>query len=248
MDWTRLLEAVRDGELSVDAALEQLSDPQGFLSLDEATLDTQRAWRQGFPEAIYAGGKSPEQVAHLMAALSERDTLTLATRADPEHHQAVQAHLTDARYDERARIVWWGEPRPALDLDLLVISAGTSDEPVAAEAARCAELFGCGIGRLKDVGVAGVHRLFRQLDSLWGADVIIVVAGMDGALPSLVGGLMASPVIAVPSSQGYGASFQGLAPLLTMLNSCAPGVAVVNIDNGFGAASLAARIGHVNRD
>ena len=245
MDWARLLEAVRDGELSVEAALEQLSDPQGFLSLDDATLDTQRVWRQGFPEAIYAGGKSPEQVARLMTELSRRDTLALATRAHGDHYGAVRADLPHVEYDETARVLWCGEPRPALDLDVLVVSAGTSDEPIAAEAARCAELFGCAVDRLRDVGVAGVHRLLQRLEALRAADVVIVVAGMDGALPSVIGGLVAMPVIAVPTSQGYGASFEGLAPLLTMLNSCAPGVAVVNIDNGFGAASLAARIGRM---
>ena len=247
MDWARLLEAVRDGELSVEAALGQLSDPQGFLSLDDATLDTQRVWRQGFPEAIYAGGKSPEQVAQLMTELSRRDTLALATRADGDHNAAVRSRLPDVEYDETARVVWWGQSRSALDLDVLVVSAGTSDEPIAAEAARCAQLLGCRIDRLTDVGVAGVHRLFQRVDTLRAADAIIVVAGMDGALPSLVGGLVAVPVIAVPTSQGYGASLQGLAPLLTMLNSCAPGVAVVNVDNGFGAASMAARIGGLNR-
>ena len=245
MEWARLLAAVRDGELSVEDALAELSDPQGFVSLDEATLDTQRVWRQGFPEAIYAAGKSPEQVAALMAELSGHDRLAMATRADRDHHEAVRSRLPDVQFDEAARVVWWGEPRPALGLDVRVVSAGTSDEPIAAEAARCAELFGCTVGRLRDVGVAGVHRLLQQLDSLRKADLVVVVAGMDGALPSLVGGLVATPVVAVPSSQGYGANFQGLAPLLTMLNSCAPGVAVVNIDNGFGAAVLAARMGRI---
>jgi len=208
-----------------------------------AELDHDRAARRGYPEAVYCESKTAEQVRAIAAAVRERGTPTLFTRAAPEHVHAVLAELPDAGHDGLARLVMWPPTAPEPTGGFVVVAAaGTSDLPVAREALLVATHLGRRAELVIDVGVAGLHRVLGRLDLLRSADVIVVVAGMDGALPSVVGGLVRVPVIAVPTSVGYGAAFEGLAALLTMLNSCAPGVAVVNIDNGYGAGHLAAQI------
>jgi pyridinium-3,5-biscarboxylic acid mononucleotide synthase len=209
-----------------------------------ATLDLERSARRGYPEAIYCEGKTPEQVAAIAAAVRHRDDIvTLFTRAGPEHVKAILHELPTAHHDVDARILAWPPtpPEPSGGL-VVVVAAGTSDIPVAREAMATARHLGRPTELIVDVGVAGLHRVLSRLDLLRRARVVVVAAGMDGALPSVVAGLVAAPVVAVPTSVGYGAAFQGLAALLAMLNACAPGVAVVNIDNGYGAGHLAAQI------
>jgi len=206
-------------------------------------LDEDRAGRRGYPEAVYCEGKTPGQVSAVARAIRASGTTTLFTRAGPAHTEAVLSVLPDARHDEDARMLAWPPaPPPPRGGQVLVVAAGTSDFGVAREAQLTARYLGRAADLVTDVGIAGLHRILARLDQLRSARVIIVVAGMDGALPGLVAGLVSAPVIAVPTSVGYGAALQGLAPLLTMLNSCAPGVAVVNIDNGYGAGHLAAQI------
>ncbi|MCL2025018.1 MAG: nickel pincer cofactor biosynthesis protein LarB [Coriobacteriia bacterium] len=218
-------------------------------------LDLDRAQRCGFAEVIFAQGKTPEQVAHIARELAEYAPTILATRATPAQFEAVKAILADSThtttYHEMARVIAVASGTvPAPDTPdaeaaqglVVVASGGTADMPVAEEAALCAEAMGAQVERLYDVGIAGVHRVLEHTDLLQKAQVVIAVAGMEGALPSLVAGLVKVPVIAVPTSVGYGAHFDGLAPLLTMLNSCASGISVVNIDNGFGAAVVACRM------
>ncbi len=210
-----------------------------------AAVDTGREKRQGFAEVVYGAGKTAEQIVRILQTLlAESEGSVIATRVDAEKAQAVLAALSEARYDEIARIVYVERKEPIEDAAhrILVVTAGTSDIPVAEEAALTARLMGNDVRTLYDVGVAGIHRLLAHKEELLAANVVIVVAGMEGALASVVGGLVARPVIAVPTSVGYGASFQGLTALLSMLNSCATGVAVVNIDNGFGAGAMASRI------
>jgi NCAIR mutase (PurE)-related protein len=210
---------------------------------DIAELDVDRAARRGYPEAVYCEGKTAEQVGLIASEVGSRGGRTLFTRAGPEHAKAVLAALVDAAYDPGARLLAWPPDPPAPTGGLvLVVAAGTSDLPVAREALLVARHLGRRAELVVDVGVAGLHRVLGRLDQLRTARAIVVVAGMDGALPSVVAGLVAAPVVAVPTSVGYGAAFEGLAPLLTMLNSCAPGVGVVNIDNGYGAGHLAAQI------
>lgn len=214
--------------------------PDGELPF--ATVDLDRHARTGFPEVVYGEGKSAEQVAVVLGVLRSKGQVGLATRVSPEKGLAVVSALGDgARYDDEARAVIVGEPGPGVGR-IGVVSAGTADGAVAAEAALVARVLGNHVERFVDVGVAGVHRVLKRVDELRRCNALVVVAGMDGALPSVVGGLVRVPVIAVPTSVGYGASFGGVAALLSMLNSCAPGVVVVNIDNGFGAAFAASRI------
>ncbi len=237
-----LLQEVRQGTVKIDEALTVLRDLP-YEDLGYARLDHHRPLRQGYPEVVFAQGKTAEQVAEIMVRLAERNPLAMATRADEEAYRAVVEVLPAARYYPQARIIAVGERRPvADDRYILVTSAGTADLSVAEEAAVTAELLGSRVERLYDVGVAGVHRLLAHRQVLSEAHVAVVVAGMEGALASVVGGLVACPVIAVPTSVGYGASMGGLAALLAMLNSCVAGMAVVNIDNGFGAGWLAAMI------
>lgn len=241
-DLRRLLQQVADRTINVDEAVEALRTLP-FEALDFATLDHHRALRVGFPEVVYCAGKTPAQVAEIFARLATRNLRVLGTRATAEHAEAVLTRLPDAQYDATARIVWLDrEPDAQRRPGVMVVAAGTSDLPVAEEAARTLELMGHAPQRIYDVGVAGLHRLLAHLPTLRRANVIVVVAGMEGALPSVVAGLVDCPVIAVPTSVGYGANFGGLSALLTMLNSCASGVAVVNIDNGFGAGYMAALI------
>ncbi len=223
-------------------------DPASVARLGFARVDTTRSHRQGMPEVVFCPGKKPAQIAEIMAVLAEREGLAIATRAGKRVYQTVKGRLPEARYYEQARIIALGDPLPSTGVTVLVSSAGTVDIPVAEEAAVTAGLLGHKVERLYDVGVAGLHRLLAEEASLHRADVVIVVAGMEGALASVVAGLVDKPVIAVPTSNGYGASLKGLSALLTMLTSCVPGVAVVNIDNGFGAAALAHRIARVGRN
>ena len=240
-----LLAQVAEGSLDVEGAIERLTlEPAE--SLGYATIDHHRALRQGYPEVIYGAGKSPEQVVGIAVRIAERGDGVLVTRIAPEACDALSTALPGIEHNAVARTAYLPPEAapPTNKTGLLIVTAGTSDLPVAEEAAVTAGAMGCTPDRLTDVGVAGIHRLLARRELLDRASVIIVVAGMDGALASVVGGLTRAPVIAVPTSVGYGAAFQGIAPLLTMLNSCAAGVTVVNIDNGFGAAMAAARILH----
>jgi NCAIR mutase (PurE)-related protein len=238
----KLLTQVSSGALSPEDAVRRLSMAP-FESLDFATVDHHRALRQGYPEVIYGEGKTPPQVVTIAERIVEHRLVALVTRTSDESRQALRERFPEAVVNDVARTVRIGTLTPAVQRGtILIITAGTSDLPVAEEAAESAIAMGNSVARLNDVGVAGIHRLLAHGDALTRAGVVIVVAGMDGALPSVVGGLVACPVIAVPTSVGYGASLGGLAALFTMLNSCAAGVTVVNIDNGFGAASAATRI------
>jgi NCAIR mutase (PurE)-related protein len=215
-------------------------------ALGFATLDHQRTLRQGFPEVIYGAGKTVDQVVQIAERMAEHDGGFLATRLSIEASAALASRFHNVSINRVARTAHLAgnEPPPAGRGTVLIVTAGTSDLPVAEEAAVTASALGNTVGRVTDVGVAGLHRVLAARDALLEAAVVIVIAGMDGALASVVGGLVKAPVIAVPTSVGYGAAFEGLAPLLTMLNSCAAGVTVVNIDNGFGAAVAASRINH----
>jgi pyridinium-3,5-biscarboxylic acid mononucleotide synthase len=238
----RLLDEVKTGEVTTEAAVSELRS-MPFSDLGFAKVDHHRALRTGFPEVVFGQGKTPSQVAILARELLKGGEMLLVTRTSSEAFEAVAAEIPDATYDETARTIVV-DRRPEHDQveGIVVASGGTSDAPVAREAVITAELMGCRVTQLLDVGVAGLHRLLDSLDVLQGARVVVAVAGMEGALPSVVGGLVEAPVIAVPTSVGYGASFGGMTALLAMLNSCAPGVSVVNIDNGFGAGYLAAMI------
>ena len=225
------------------AAATENGNLSGFVNLGFARVDTDRRKRCGFPEVIFCQGKTPAEVAAIARTILTHESVVLATRATPEHFAAVATALPDARHHERARcIVVERAPLPKSSGTIGVICAGTSDLPVAEEAAVTLETFGQTVERITDVGVAGLHRLLAVRERLDACRVLIVVAGMEGALPSVVAGLVSVPVIAVPTSVGYGANFGGLAALLGMLNSCGSGVTVVNIDNGFGAAYAAAQI------
>jgi NCAIR mutase (PurE)-related protein len=222
-------------------------DSAGVADLGFAQLDLERERRTGFPEVVFGEGKSATQLKAILGKLTEHADRVLATRISADKAAEIQAALPGFAYHEAARTLMWqreaaATPHSADDGYIAVVSAGTSDVPVAEEAAITAECMGCRVERIYDVGVAGIHRLFRRLPQIRGANVVIVAAGMEGALTSVVGGLVDKPVIALPTSIGYGASFHGLAALLTMLNSCAAGVSVVNIDNGFGAGYCAAVI------
>ena len=244
-----LLEQVARGEVDVATARDRLVETlraRPFEDLGFARVDHHRAIRQGFPEVVLGLGKTPAQIAAIAAEIASRGSTLLVTRATDAAYEAVRAALPAATYYRDARIVALRQHDVTKGKGtILIAAAGTSDLPVAEEAAVTAELMGNDVERLYDVGVAGLHRLLTARGTLEAARVIIVVAGMEGALPSVVSGLVSVPVIAVPTSIGYGASFGGLAALLGMLNSCASGVSVVNIDNGFGAANIASLINHL---
>jgi NCAIR mutase (PurE)-related protein len=247
----KLLESVAAGTASPQSAMQQLAwQPveqvvSGDVASVAARIDHHRALRLGFPEVVFCEGKTTEQVVQICARLAATANGFLATRANEDQRRALASAHATAHVNDLARTVHLAASHPAPNKKLgtiLIATAGTSDIPVAEEAAVTARAFGNPVEQLYDVGVAGIHRLFRESDALARAAVIIVAAGMEGALPSVIGGLVAVPVIAVPTSVGYGASFGGIAALLGMLNSCASGVTVVNIDNGFGAACAATRI------
>ncbi len=235
-----LLWQVAEGKLS-PAQAEKLLHSSADLGF--ACLDLEREQRCGFPEVIYGAGKTAEQISQIMQRLSEStENSILATRCSQEKAAMVQRQLSQVQYNETAKLLYLPAKKQEKHGLVAVFCAGTSDLPVAEEAAMTAELMGAHVQRVYDVGVSGLHRLLAHQDILQQANVIVVAAGMDGALPSVIGGLTASPVIAVPTSVGYGASFAGVSALLSMLNSCASGIAVVNIDNGFGAGYMAAAI------
>jgi len=238
----QLLKNVQAGTVDVDSALGQLRRLP-FEDLGFAHLDTHRALRQGMPEVVFCQNKTEEQAIEIMERLWQKHDRVLATRVSRDMAEAICTHLPEAGYSSDSRLLTLiRTDLPELPKDApygMVLSGGTSDQPVAEEAAQTLEFFGSRIERAYDVGVAGIHRLLNQSERLFNADVVITVAGMEGALTSVVAGLVACPVIGVPTSVGYGANFLGLAPLLSMLNSCALGVAVVNIDNGFGAGVYA---------
>jgi NCAIR mutase (PurE)-related protein len=235
----KLLDLYSRGELNQVETAEKLSG----LGLDElgfATIDTDRYQRTGIPEVIYSEGKTPKQVAEIAERMDARGIPILATRATREVYDAVVKRIPGVRYHEMARAIVYQREKPEPgEKYVAVVSAGTSDMPASEEAAITAEFLGSRVERIYDVGVAGIHRLFHKVDLIRNASVVIVVAGMEGALASVIGGLVDKPVIGVPCSAGYGANFGGVSALLSMLNSCANGVSVVNIDNGFGAACQA---------
>ncbi len=240
----QLLQSVQSGQISVEDAVERLRGLPFEQVDDFAVLDNHRELRCGFPEVVFAQGKTPGQIAAIANRLAEKSRQVLVTRLGAEIYEQIRAELpAGMQYHPLARLAWLDrDPGREKYPGVLVLTAGTADIPVAEEAALTAELMGHQVERVFDVGVAGLHRLLDRMDALRRAKVIVVAAGMEGALASVVGGLVSVPVIAVPTSVGYGASFNGLAALLAMLNSCAKGVAVVNIDNGFGAGTLAAMI------
>lgn len=243
-DLQNLLRAVAAGQTSPDEAARLLSQASER-SMGFARIDTDRPRRTGLPEVIFCPGKSPEHVIKIVATLREAGQNVLATRATPELAAQVVAAQPDVVYHAAARCLTVEvTPRPAAVGQVAVVSAGTADLPVAEEAALAAEWMGARVERLFDVGIAGLHRVMRHLDLLRAARAVVVVAGMEGALPSVVGGLIDRPIVAVPTSVGYGMNLGGVAALLAMLNSCAPGITVVNVDNGFGAGVAAA---HINR-
>ena len=244
----QILKDVKEGAVSEEEAFEQLRELP-YKEMDFANLDNHRQIRTGFPEVVYCQGKTPRQIRDIFAELAKHGTV-MGTRASEKDYAAVKQKLPEAEYYEAARIIVAKDSRDA-DAEPLgrvaVVSAGTADIPVAEEAAVTAETLGNEVIRIYDVGVSGIHRLFDKLELIRSADVLIVVAGMEGALASVIGGLVAAPVIAVPTSVGYGANFGGLSALLSMLNSCANGVSIVNIDNGFGAGYTASMINKRSR-
>ena len=248
-DLQRLLKDVKHGALETQHAAQRILEAlraAPFEDLGFARVDTHREVRQGFPEVILGVGKTPAQIAAIAERIIARGQTLLVTRASAEAFDAVRAHAPSCEYNDQAKVITLKQaPAPKGVGTVLVACAGTSDLPVAEEAAITADVMGNAVDRLYDVGVAGIHRLLHERARLESARVVIVVAGMEGALPSVVAGLIQTPVIAVPTSVGYGASFGGIAALLGMLNSCANGVAVVNIDNGFGAACMASAINHL---
>jgi NCAIR mutase (PurE)-related protein len=244
-----LLQQVQKGEVAIEEALDRLRNLP-YEDLGYARLDYHRGLRQGMPEVVFCQSKTVSQAVEIISRLAQQHDRVLASRASAEVARAVQEVLPHARYHAAARLLTVAQhPPPPLPEDapyILVVTGGTADLPVAEEAALSAEFFGSRVERAYDVGVAGLHRLLDQRELLFKANAVIAVAGMEGALASVVGGLVSCPVVAVPTSVGYGASFGGLAALLAMLNSCAPGVAVVNIDNGFGAGVYAHMINQRN--
>ncbi len=241
-----LLKDVQTGKMSISDAMDKLKSFP-YEDIGFAKIDTHRAFRRGFPEVIFCQGKTPEQVKKIVERMSKENQIILAMRAQENIFKAVKKVTDKAKYYEQAKAIVIGKmPKIKNKNKILIISAGTADIPVAEEAAITAQCMGNCIDRLYDAGIAGVHRLLQNKDQIFSAHVIIVVAGMEGALPGVVGGLVDKPVIAVPTSIGYGTSFNGISALLTMLNSCVPGIGVVNIDNGFGAGYLASIINNLN--
>jgi hypothetical protein len=238
----KLIQKIKSGQISEEEAVEKIASFP-FENIGFAMIDHHRVIRWGFPEIIFCQGKTPEQVRDIAVKIRDNGSDILATRAHEEIWKSVRAAIPDARYNSIARtILLQQQERPLLPGKVFIVTAGTADLPVAEESLECARALRLDVDLLADIGVSGIHRLFGHRDLLQTASALIVVAGMEGALPSVVAGLVRCPVIAVPTSVGYGASFGGIAALLAMLNSCVPGIAVMNIDNGLGAAFLAFRI------
>ncbi len=249
MEIDKLLEAIKLGKVTIEEAKQQIAEhintPQNRVEdLGFAQLDIDREQRTGFPEVVFGEGKTAEQIITIFQSLIKHTERVIATRVDPEKANKIVSQLNQVTYHPLARsLTWFNKPiLRVYDGYIAIVCAGSSDVPVAEEAALIAECMGSHVERVYDVGVAGIHRLFKKLPIIRGANAIIIVAGMEGALASVIGGLVSKPIVAVPTSIGYGASFQGVAPLLTMLNSCSPGISVVNIDNGFGAGYYAGLI------
>lgn len=239
-DLETILKAFRDGDTDMAAAVEAINGAFFQTLNDDTTIDHDRGRRTGKAEVIFGAGKTPKQIAAAFEAIAANGSNVMATRVDEAGFEAIAMAVPDAIYDPAARLSTYVQDAPtATETTIAVVTAGTSDKPVAEEAALTAEFYGNPVLRVSDVGVAGVHRLLGRIDEIREARVVIVIAGMEGALPSVIGGLVDKPVIAVPTSVGYGAAFGGIAALLGMLTSCASGIAVVNIDNGFGAGHLA---------
>jgi NCAIR mutase (PurE)-related protein len=240
-----ILSSLKNGRITINQAIEKLS--LCYESLEFANVDVGRELRTGVSEALLCEGKPDRQIVSIAQAIHKRSGRLLATRATPELYELVREVIPKARYNQPARTITVGSMRRKSRFKIAVVTAGTSDIPVAEEAAVTAEFLGNTVERIYDVGVAGIHRLLGHLEKIRKARVVIVVAGMEGALASVIGGMVSLPIIGVPTSVGYGASFEGVASLLTMLNSCAPGVTVVNIDNGFGAGVAASLINSKRR-
>ena len=241
MDTREILRQFKEGMITIEEAEAQFAR-KPIEDLGYAKLDTHRQIRSGFPEVVYCSGKPDEYIASIFRKLYEKNGEVMGTRATPHQYELVKAGLPDIQYDTVSKILYLepeGKPRIG---SVAVCTAGTADIPVAEEAAKTAEFFGADVDRIFDVGVSGLHRLLAHAEEIQTANVVVAVAGMEGALASVIGGLVRNPVIAVPTSVGYGASMHGLSALLTMINSCANGVAVVNIDNGYGAGYMAAQI------
>ena len=240
---SELLQLVAEGKMTAEQATTELSLTTPASDLDFATLDHSRSDRIGFPEVVYGLSKTPKDTAEIAARIYDHSGVVLVTKSSIEAYELFQKVVPEAVWEDGPKAIWADRREKSNQIPgIAVVAAGTSDLPIAREAVLTATLMGCDVNMITDVGVAGLHRLSRRVDDLNSARVIIVVAGMEGALPSVVGGLVRAPVIALPTSVGYGASLGGVAALLAMLNSCAPGVSVVNIDNGFGAGYQAASI------
>lgn len=239
-----LLEKLRNGEIDIEGALEELKFLP-YKDLQHTKIDTHRQFRGGYSEAVFCEGKTKEQIVEILNGYPDDQTV-IATRADRETYDYVKKKIDDVIYHEKARIIQLGESRDKGEGIISVVTGGTSDQDVAEECVISAEIMGNQVQRIYDVGMAGVHRLLSNLEKLEKSSVIVVIAGMEGALPGLVSGLVTVPVIGVPTSVGYGVNLNGISPLLTMLNSCAPGLSVVNIDNGYGAAYQASLINREN--
>ncbi len=245
MEISELLEAYKNGSLGLQETLLRLKE-QGIEDLGFAKIDTNRLTRTGIPEVIYSSGKTNDQIRQIAERMYKTGIDILATRASEEIFQSVKEVIPGAKFNELGKTIVYQHQKKEITPDYIaIVAAGTSDLPVAEEAAETAIFLGNKVERIYDVGVAGIHRLFSRIDLIRGAKVIVVIAGMEGALASVIGGLVNKPVVAVPTSVGYGASFGGVTALLAMLNSCAPGISVVNIDNGFGAACQASLINHL---
>lgn len=241
MDIYSILEKVKSGEISIEEA-EKVLRRESFTELGYAKLDNHRKIRSGFPEVVFCSGKSDEHLLKIFGKLYEEDGEVFGTRATENQYNLIKKIYSEAEYDAVSRILKIEKKDKQQKGKVAICTAGTSDIPVAEEAAQTAEYFGTSVERIYDIGVSGIHRLFARLDDIQSANCVVAVAGMEGALASVLGGLVSKPVIAVPTSVGYGANFQGLSALLTMINTCANGIAVVNIDNGFGAGYLATQI------
>lgn len=241
METRDVLEKVKNGQMSVEEA-ERFFRQKPFVDMGYAKLDTHRQIRSGFSEVVYCSGKPDEYLVEIFSRLLEKNGEVFGTRADEHQYELVRESIPDIVYDPISRVLKYEKPGKKLEGCIAVCTAGTADIPVAEEAAQTAEFFGSKVDRIFDVGVSGIHRLMSRMDSIQKANCVVAVAGMEGALASVIGGMVSNPVIAVPTSIGYGASLGGLSALLTMMNSCANGIAVVNIDNGFGGGYMATEI------
>lgn len=241
MELREMLERVKSGEVSVEEAIKYFGK-KPFEDMGYAKLDTQREIRSGYPEVVYCSGKADEHLLKIFETLYRENGEVLGTRASMEQYELVRQSIPEINYDKISRILKIEKPGKQQNGLIAVCTAGTADIPVAEEAARTAEYFGNRVERIYDVGVSGIHRLLSNVDNIRAANCVVAVAGMEGALASVIGGLVERPVIAVPTSVGYGANMGGLSALLTMINSCANGIAVVNIDNGYGAGYIASQI------